>query len=86
MNDVAQAAVPVPTTAGKFGKKEGTNESNPFGFDESDETHYWCVFLTFHNRLRRHGLSSFNSPIHILAIFLHKQIQGTARFGGSIEK
>lgn len=54
MNDVAQADVPVPTTAGKFGRKEGTNESNPFGFDESDVTHYWCVFATSIHRLKQY--------------------------------
>ena len=34
------ANVPIPKTAGKYGKKE-TMESNPFGYSQDDEAHYW---------------------------------------------
>lgn len=33
----------IPTTDGKFGKRDTANESNPFGFAESDESHYWAL-------------------------------------------
>lgn len=38
-----QFDVPVPVTATKFGKKDTINDSNPFGYDEKDEDHYWYV-------------------------------------------
>jgi GTPase SAR1 family protein len=34
--------VPVPKTAAKFGKKDQF-ESNPFGFAQDDEDHYWAL-------------------------------------------
>lgn len=37
------ASVPVPSTANKFGRKEDTNGSNPFGFAEDDEDNYWAL-------------------------------------------
>jgi hypothetical protein len=40
MNE-ARISVPIPSTDGKYGKPASTNESNPFGFAESDESHYW---------------------------------------------
>lgn len=43
MDEPSSVPVPIPTTDGKFGKKQAINESNPFGFDESDETHYWAL-------------------------------------------
>lgn len=39
----ARISVPVPSTDGKFGKPASTNESNPFGFAETDETHFWAL-------------------------------------------
>jgi Domain of unknown function (DUF5600) len=42
MNE-AHISVPIPSTGGKFGKAAATNESNPFGFAESDESHFWYV-------------------------------------------
>ena len=33
--------VPIPTTASKFGKKEDSYETNPFGYAAEDEDHYW---------------------------------------------
>ena len=38
-----QTSVPIPVTTNKFGKKEAANDSNPFGYDEKDEEHYWYV-------------------------------------------
>lgn len=44
MNDEpSSVSVPIPSTEGKFGKMAVSNESNPFGFAESDETHFWYV-------------------------------------------
>lgn len=45
MGEKHDLAVPIPTTAGKFGKKDSKNEGNPFGFDETDVANYWCVVL-----------------------------------------
>ena len=45
MNEPSNISVPIPSTDGKFGKKAASNESNPFGFAESDETHFWYVSL-----------------------------------------
>jgi hypothetical protein len=39
MSGSSLATVPIPTTEGKFGPKPSVN--NPFGFDESDEEHFW---------------------------------------------
>ena len=39
--DETRISVPIPSTDGKFGKPAATNESNPFGFAETDETHFW---------------------------------------------
>jgi len=39
----SNAYVPIPTRAGKFGKKATEGESNPFGYDEADEDHYWAL-------------------------------------------
>jgi Domain of unknown function (DUF5600) len=47
MNEDSNISVPIPSTDGKFGKKDHANESNPFGFEESNETHYWYV-VVFH--------------------------------------
>jgi hypothetical protein len=35
------ANVPMPTASGKFGRKEESLESNPFGFAEEDEDRFW---------------------------------------------
>jgi hypothetical protein len=35
------ATVPVPTLNSKFGKKVAEVQSNPFGFAEDDQDHYW---------------------------------------------
>jgi hypothetical protein len=35
------ATVPVPTLNSKFGKKVAEVQSNPFGFGEDDQDHYW---------------------------------------------
>lgn len=43
MSDTSNVTVPIPTNAEKFGKKEVTNAANPFGFDETDETHFWAL-------------------------------------------
>jgi len=40
---VEDTVVPIPTQNAKFGKKAAVNESNPFGFDEADEDHYWAL-------------------------------------------
>ena len=45
MNEDSNISVPIPSTDGKFGKKDHANESNPFGFEESNETHYWYVVV-----------------------------------------
>jgi len=45
MGEKHDISVPIPTTAGKFGKKDSKNEGNPFGFDETDVENYWCVVL-----------------------------------------
>jgi hypothetical protein len=39
------AKVPIPSMATKFGRKENTVESNPFGYAADDEDHYWYVTL-----------------------------------------
>lgn len=39
----SNAYVPIPTRASKFGKKTNDGESNPFGYDEDDEDHYWAL-------------------------------------------
>ncbi len=36
------SSVPIPTTAAKFGKQV-QYESNPFGFSQEDEDHYWAL-------------------------------------------
>lgn len=36
------ASVPVPKTAAKFGKQD-QYESNPFGYSQEDEDHYWAL-------------------------------------------
>jgi hypothetical protein len=54
------APVPIPDATAKFGRQSKTNESNPFGYDEKDEDHYWYVpshnFQLLHHttRLMRH--------------------------------
>ena len=35
--------MPVPNAKGKFGKKDNEYEGNPFGYDETDQDHYWYV-------------------------------------------
>lgn len=42
LGENVQHSVPIPTTGNKFGKKDGENQSNPFGFAETDET-YWAL-------------------------------------------
>lgn len=37
------AKVPLPTTGAKFGRKDERQDSNPFGYSQDDEEHYWYV-------------------------------------------
>jgi hypothetical protein len=37
------STVPVPAMHAKFGKKAEQTESNPFGFAEDDQDHYWAL-------------------------------------------
>lgn len=39
--DINTPTVPIPTTSNKYGKKDAQPSSNPFGFSEDDEEHYW---------------------------------------------
>jgi len=35
--------VPVPTRSDKFGKRSNQHESNPFGYGQDDEDHFWAL-------------------------------------------
>jgi len=38
------AKVPIPATSHKFGKKDDhISASNPFGYSQDDQDHYWYV-------------------------------------------
>lgn len=61
--------MPVPKTAGKFGKKDNDYEGNPFGYDETDQENYWYVVL-FHyiRRFLRYHCSRMSSS-HLTCCF-----------------
>jgi hypothetical protein len=76
MNET-RISVPIPSTEGKFGKPtSATNESNPFGFAETDETHFWYVLL---RGLMLPSLQCSHSNFRCFS-------QGIARLGRSTKK
>lgn len=88
---MGNASVPVPVSAGKYGKKDEADETNPFGFSTDDEQHYWYVLergrwplaCTYATRPRSHHCF-FELMIIIRHRLVSSSTQGLARFGGSL--